>query len=57
VFGTMASWSARRIKRDKFFYIKRGKIGQFSLDMLVGLASLARLKPKLKLAKQARKSK
>lgn len=30
--------------------IKRGKIGQFSLDMLVGLASRARLKPKVKLA-------
>jgi len=30
--------------------IKRGKIGQFSLDMLVRLASRAGLKPKLKLA-------
>src|SRR5438477_1483388 len=32
--------------------IKRGKIGQFSLDMLVRLASRAGLKPKLKLAAQ-----
>ena len=31
--------------------IKRGKIGKFSLDMLVRLASRAGLKPKLKLAK------
>ena len=30
--------------------IKRGKIGQFSLDMLVRLASRAGLKPKVKLA-------
>lgn len=30
--------------------IKRGKIGKFSLDMLVRLASRAGLKPKLKLA-------
>ena len=30
--------------------IKRGKIGQFRLDMLVRLASQAGLKPKLKLA-------
>ena len=30
--------------------IKRGKIGQFRLDMLVRLASRAGLKPKLKLA-------
>ncbi|MGC1459258.1 MAG: XRE family transcriptional regulator [Steroidobacteraceae bacterium] len=30
--------------------IKRGKIGQFSLDMLVRLASRAGLKPKIKLA-------
>src|ERR1700678_2881651 len=29
---------------------KRGKIGQFSLDMLVRLASRAGLKPKVKLA-------
>jgi predicted XRE-type DNA-binding protein len=29
--------------------IKRGKIGQFSLDMLVRLASRAGLKPKVKL--------
>ena len=31
--------------------IKRGRIGQLSLDMLVRLASWAGLKPKLKLAK------
>ena len=30
--------------------IKRGKFGQFSLDMLVRLASRAGLKPRLKLA-------
>jgi predicted XRE-type DNA-binding protein len=30
--------------------IKRGKIGQFSLDMLVRLASRAGLKPRVKLA-------
>jgi predicted XRE-type DNA-binding protein len=30
--------------------IKRGKINQFSLDMLVRLASRAGLKPRLKLA-------
>lgn len=34
--------------------IKRGKIGQFRLDMLVRLASRAGLKPKLKLAAQGR---
>jgi predicted XRE-type DNA-binding protein len=32
--------------------IKRGKFGQFSLDMLVRLASRAGLKPRLKLAAQ-----
>jgi predicted XRE-type DNA-binding protein len=30
--------------------IKRGKFGQFSLDMLLRLASRAGLKPRLKLA-------
>ena len=42
---------ALRITQAPVSDIKRGKIGQFSLDMLVRLASRAGLKPKLKLAK------
>jgi predicted XRE-type DNA-binding protein len=42
---------ALRITEARVSDIKRGKIGQFSLDMLVRLASRAGLKPKLKLAK------
>ena len=42
---------ALRITQARVSDIKRGKIGQFSLDMLVRLASRAGLKPKLKLAK------
>ena len=38
-----------RITQARVSDIKRGKIGQFSLDMLVRLASRAGLKPKLKL--------
>lgn len=38
-----------RITQVRVSDIKRGKIGQFSLDMLVRLASRAGLKPKLKL--------
>ena len=41
---------ALRITQARVSDIKRGKIGQFSLDMLVRLASRAGLKPKLKLA-------
>jgi predicted XRE-type DNA-binding protein len=37
------------ITQGRVSYIKRGKIGQFSLDMLVRLASRAGLKPRLKL--------
>ena len=48
---------ALRIRQARVSDIKRGKIGQFSLDILVRLASRAGLKPKLKLAKQARESK
>jgi predicted XRE-type DNA-binding protein len=39
-----------RITQARVSDIKRGKIGQFKLDMLVRLASRAGLKPKLKLA-------
>jgi predicted XRE-type DNA-binding protein len=49
--------NALRIRQSRVSDIKRGKIGQFSLDMLVRLASRAGLKPKLKLAKQAGESK
>src|ERR1700733_1449533 len=38
------------ITRARVSDIKRGKFGQFSLDMLVRLASRAGLKPRLKLA-------
>jgi predicted XRE-type DNA-binding protein len=48
---------ALRITQVRVSDIRRGKIGQFSLAMLVRLASRAGLKPKLKLAKQARESK
>jgi predicted XRE-type DNA-binding protein len=48
---------ALRITQDRVSDIKRGKIGQFSLDTLVRFASRAGLKPKLKLAKQAWESK
>jgi predicted XRE-type DNA-binding protein len=41
---------ALRITQARVSDIKRGKIGRFSLDMLVRLASRAGLKPKLKLA-------
>jgi predicted XRE-type DNA-binding protein len=41
---------ALRVTQARVSDIKRGKIGQFSLDMLVRLASRAGLKPKLKLA-------
>jgi predicted XRE-type DNA-binding protein len=41
---------ALRITQARVSDIKRGKIGQFSLDMLVRLASRAGLRPKLKLA-------
>jgi predicted XRE-type DNA-binding protein len=41
---------ALRITLARVSDIKRGKIGQFSLDMLVRLASRAGLKPKLTLA-------
>ena len=39
-----------RITPARVSDIKRGKIGKFSLDMLVRLASRAGLKPKLKLS-------
>ena len=42
---------ALRITQARVSDIERGKIGQFSLDMLVRLASRAGLKPKPKLAK------
>ena len=42
---------ALRITQARVSDIKHGKIGQFSLDMLVRLASRAGLKPKLKLGK------
>jgi predicted XRE-type DNA-binding protein len=38
-----------RITQVRVSDIKRGKVGQFSLDMVVRLASRAGLKPKLKL--------
>ena len=41
---------ALSITQARVSEIKRGKIGQFSLDMLVRLASRAGLKPRLKLA-------
>jgi len=41
---------ALRITQARVSDIERGKIGQFSLDLLVRLASRAGLKPKLKLA-------
>ena len=39
-----------RITQAQVSDIKHGKIGQFSLDVLVRLASRAGLKPRLKLA-------
>jgi len=48
--GTQAA-KALRITQARVSDIKRGKIGQFSLDMLVRLPSRAGLKPKLKLVR------